>query len=129
MIYYYYIYKNYNNMAQKCPSCDYPYVPSGKEVYCPNCGQKIVQPGCLQNLGAIAFIIFIIFLIGQCNKNKSDNSSTSTNSETTVDTVSSPVSEQIYEEPNNTDNTDNTYLEPSINETDTTVILDTTSPY
>ena len=118
-------------MAQKCPSCDYPYVPSGKEVYCPNCGQKIVQPGCLQNLGAIAFIIFIIFLIGQCNKNKSDNSSTSNNSETTVDTVVSPVSEQIYEEPNNTDNTDNTdntYLEPSINETDTTVILDTTSP-
>jgi uncharacterized Zn finger protein (UPF0148 family) len=126
MIYNYYIYKKNNNMAQKCPSCDYPYVPNGQEVYCPNCGQKIVQPGCLQYLGTITFILFIIFLIGQCTKNKSNNSSAATNSEITVDTVASQVSEQIYDEPNIVDDT---YLEPSSIETDTTVILDTTSSY
>jgi uncharacterized Zn finger protein (UPF0148 family) len=92
------------NMAQKCPSCDYPYVPNGSEVYCPNCGQKIVQPGCSSYIGAIFVGIIVLALVGQCNKGGSNDSNTTTNT-TTADSVAAPsqVQEPRYDEPRNFD--------------------------
>ena len=70
-------------MSQKCPSCDYPYVPNGSSVTCPNCGQLIEEPSCLTLiLGCIVVIIFFGVAIGTCSAltNSSNNNTTTINS-------------------------------------------------
>jgi hypothetical protein len=60
-------------MAQKCPSCDYPYVPSGSKVKCPNCGKEI-SVGCFSNV--IVLILIIVGVVHFCeDKSSSDTTS------------------------------------------------------
>jgi len=57
-------------MSQKCPSCDYPYVPNSNgngfsDVICPNCGGKITHPVANIFYGIVGIIIITVIL-GTC---------------------------------------------------------------
>jgi len=118
-------------MAQKCPSCDYPYVPNGQEVYCPNCGYKIVQPGCLATVGGIFFLIIIILMIGQCNDGNSKNIDKNSTSEIIDTAVTNDIEPSI--EPSNYDNNSTNEQiideEPLIEDNETTEIIDSSQGF
>ena len=69
-------------MAQKCPHCDYPYVPDSGEVNkCPNCKKDIKREGCLSMIGGVIFLLILIVIIAKMCDGSAKSKKVDTNSE------------------------------------------------
>jgi hypothetical protein len=70
-------------MAQKCPACDYPYVPSGRRVTCPNCGMLIVN-----EISTFAIVVGIAIALWALFGSHDENSNIQNNSDENTENIS-----------------------------------------
>ena len=97
-------------MAQKCPSCDYPYVPNGSKVNCPNCGNEIKAAGIKDVLAFIIIIVALLYFFVSPSSSESASKSTNANNLQTQesgiikDEANSNLGEDKIESPNQNEN-------------------------